>query len=106
VPPTFINCEDFTSRPTRKSRNMTPRSARIRNTSFGAIQPSTYGPITIPARISPTMPGCPKRSNTSASSLAEANTSSIDSGISAAAAPVPARKKAMHYYPAASPAVY
>ena len=41
VPPTFSRSEDFTSSPTRNSRNITPRSERIRRTSLGAIQPST-----------------------------------------------------------------
>ena len=43
VPPTFISSDDFTSSPTRKSRNMTPRSASTVSTALGDIQPSTCG---------------------------------------------------------------
>src|ERR1019366_4395378 len=50
----------------------------------GANQPSTCGPIRTPARISPTMPGCPRRSKISARSLAAAKTRSMASGIWAA----------------------
>ena len=84
VPPTFINSEALTSSPTRKSRNITPRSESVRRNSLGASQPSTCGPIRTPARISPTMPGCPRRSKISARSLADAKTRSIASGIWAA----------------------
>ena len=89
VPPTLTSSEALTSRPTRKSRNMTPRSERMLSAWLGAIQPSTYGPISTPARISPTMPGCPRRSKISLSSLAEANTTSMESGIWAAAGTQP-----------------
>ena len=84
VPPTFINSEALTSSPTRKSRNITPRSESVPRSSLGASQPSTCGPISTPARISPTMPGCPRRSKISARSLADAKTRSIASGIWAA----------------------
>src|ERR1041384_834459 len=81
VPPTFINSEDLTSRPTRNSRNIAPKSDNAVRSSFGASQPSTLGPISTPAKISPTMPGWPIRSNSSASNLAETNTISSVNGI-------------------------
>ena len=92
VPPTFISSDDRTSRPTRKSRNMAPRSERAVRNSLGAIRPSTLGPITIPARISPTIPGWLMRSNISAMSLAETKTINMQSGI--CAGPLPPRNTA------------
>ena len=85
VPPSFMSSEDFTSRPTRNSRNIAPRSESAVRNSLGAIQFSTLGPMRTPARISPTMPGWPRRSKISAISFAEANTMSIASGILAGA---------------------
>ena len=71
LPPTLSNSEALTSKPTPNSRNITPRSESAFNISLGLIQPSTLGPTSAPARISPTMPGWPKRPNNSARSLAE-----------------------------------
>ncbi len=81
VPPSFMSSDDFTSKPTRNNRTIAPNSESADRSSFGAIQFSALGPIPTPARISPTMPGCPKRSKASASSFAEAKTISIASGI-------------------------
>ena len=81
VPPTFSSSDDFTSRPTRNSRNIAPRSERALRNSLGASHPSTLGPIRTPARISPTMPGWPIRSASSARTLAETNTISMASGM-------------------------
>ena len=41
TPPTFNNSGAFTSSPTRKSRNMAPRSAKAPRKSLGASQPRT-----------------------------------------------------------------
>ena len=41
VPPTFINSEAFTSSPTRKSRNITPRSESVRQ-EFGGGEPAKH----------------------------------------------------------------
>ena len=79
-----INSEDLISRPTRKRRNITPRSERAWRNSLGASHPRTCGPIRTPARISPTMPGCPRRSKSSAISFADAKTNSMEKGMSAA----------------------
>ena len=55
--PDLYELRRFTSRPTRNSRNMAPRSDSALRNSFGPIQPSTLGPMRTPARISPTIPG-------------------------------------------------
>jgi len=81
VPPTFISSDDLTSRPTRNSRNIAPKSDKALSSSFGASHPKTLGPTNTPARISPTIPGWPSRSATSAISLAETKITSIESGI-------------------------
>ena len=80
VPPTFMSSDAFTSRPTRNSRNIAPRSPIAVRKSLGASQPSTLGPISTPARISPTMPGCPRRSKISARIFADTKITSIDRG--------------------------
>ena len=95
VGPTRISSLDFTSRPTRNSRNITPRSARAARVALGATQASTLGPIRTPARISPTMPGSLTRSSTSASSLAVPNTANMASGIFSVPG-APASKAILH----------
>ena len=71
LPPTLRSSEAFTSIPTPNKRNKTPRSERALRVSLGAIHPRTLGPTNAPAKISPTMPGWPMRSNNSANNLAE-----------------------------------
>ena len=93
VPPTRINSDDFTSSPTRKRRNIAPRSDMAERNSSGASQPKTLGPIKTPAKISPTMPGRFSRSANSAISLADTNRISIDSGMLADPL-LPSRRKA------------
>ena len=87
VPPTSINSEDFTSRPTRNSKNITPSCASASRNAPGAIHPRTLGPINTPAMISPTMPGWCSLSKTSANSLADPKTTSMASGMAAASLP-------------------
>ena len=87
IGPTLIRSEAFTSSPTRNRRNITPSSASAVRKSLGAIQPSTLGPITTPARIWPTIPGWWKRSNSSSRILAEAKTTSMARGSFTASGP-------------------
>src|ERR1019366_1405771 len=79
-PPIFVNSDDLISRPTRKRRNITPRSARSSPRPLGCTQPSRLGPMMTPARISPAIPGRLRFSNSSARTLAAPKTMSISSG--------------------------
>ena len=71
--PTLKIACGLVSRPTLKSRKITPNSANTLIISVGATHISTLGPIITPARISPTTAGCFNRSKTSAISLAAAS---------------------------------
>src|SRR5690348_9675524 len=78
--PTRSKSASLTSSPILKSKNSTPRSESARIVSLGATQFNTLGPMRIPARISPAIPGRPMRSRSSEMSLAEPKTMSMASG--------------------------
>ena len=68
--PTAPSSSRSISRPTSKSRRMTPISPSVSMISPSCTQPSIDGPARTPTTISPTTAGRPMRSETSAASLA------------------------------------
>ena len=68
--PTFLSSVMSIPRPTSASKIIRPTSASIRIASLGSMKPSIDGPMTMPARISPSTAGTRMRSHNSAAILA------------------------------------
>jgi len=68
LPPTIQQVRSLNFQANTKEEEHNSKVDNAFNISLGWIHPSTLGPTSAPARISPTIPGWPKRSNSSARS--------------------------------------